>query len=228
MRLPAVLAPFLWSYAGQFAFLPLAVSLNTPRPDLVAGALQAVGFVFWTTGILAIEWKRAAGESEPVEDVREVMRSMWSQQARAEDPYALTIAQDSPYYRLQGSTIEISKRYSGGAPWLGLPVDLKRYQVEGFYDTVILRGKAPTESNLAGYAKPFSQLELRTFRDWLYRHNWIVYLRKGENSPWSLTPRGRRVVEYIYRMLQGEPDKAGRWVYSPIERVSGSVRAGIR
>lgn len=228
MRLTAFLLPPFWAYAAGYSFLPLATALGTPHPDIVASALQAVGFVACCTGILTIEGLRARGDTEPLEDVREVMRSMWSRAETEEEPYTLSIAQDSPYYRLQNGSILISKRLTGDAPWLSLPVDVTRYQVEGFYETVILQGKAPTEKNLAGWLKPFSQLELRTWRDWLYRNNWMVYLRKGNNAPWRLTPRGVRVVEYIYRMLQGRPDKAGRWTYSPTERVSNGVRAEIR
>lgn len=229
MRPLTFLTPIAWSLVAGQTLEPLALALGTPRPDLVASALQTVIFFGLCTAVLWVEGIRARGESEPVEDVRHAVRGMWSKaEPTTPTQYDLTISQDSPYYRLQNSTLLISKRLTGDAPWLALPVDITRYQIEGFYDVVILHGKAPTESNLAGWSKPFSQLELRTFRDWLYRHNWIYYLRKGNNAPWRLTPRGRRVVEYVYRMLQGEPGKAGRWLDSPTAHASTGRRAEIR
>lgn len=195
-----------------------------------ADVMGVTGGLLWFMAERAAWWSAVAflgREEYEAIDPRQAIRGMWSKSPTPTvDPYALTISQNSPYYRLQGSTLLISKRYTGDAPWLSLPVDLARRHVEGFYDTVILHSKAPTEKNLAGWGKPFSQLELRTWRDWLYRNNWIYFLRKGENAPWRLTPRGRRVIEYVYRMLQGEPHKAGRWIdYSPTKGVSNGTNA---
>jgi hypothetical protein len=179
--------------------------------------VQAVGYaVAFATGLLghaayyALEAYRIRVGQEAPSDAREMLRREWHQE-KAQAEYSLTIADDSPWYRMEGGQLQISKHPRGHYPWLVLPEGIGRAQVEAFFDCS-RNGREFTERNLAGGGKAFSQVSLRRWRDWLLFQNWAISTRPGRHASIALTPRGARVVRFIYWRLQGQPEQGGAWL----------------
>lgn len=210
-----VALPPLWSWGSGLFLLPLTTALGSTNPVLSASAWQAVVFVTSATLAGWVLGKAAESNREDLtrRDWQKVRENMVKEEKEtAAKQYALTIAADSPWYREVNGQVDISKHPRGGHPYLALPRGVARWQVEAFYDLVVKDGKDATEENLAGGEKPFSQVSLRRWMVWLELNRWAIPARKGNNAKRILTPRGKRLVGYVYWRLQSQPDKAGQWI----------------
>lgn len=213
--LALVSIPPVWTWASGLFLPKLTTALGSQNPELAASALQGVGFVLFATFSAYLLSKAVEGNREDLtrRDWTVLREKLVNEEKEiASKQYALTIAPDVPWYREKNGQVDISKHPRGGYPYLTLPRGVARWQIEAFYDCVVKEGRGATEENLAGGKKPFSQVSLRRWLGWLERHQWAIPERRGTHAARILTPRGKRVVSFVYWRLQSQPDKAGQWV----------------
>jgi hypothetical protein len=71
--------------------------------------------------------------------------------------------------------------------------------LRAFHKVVRKKGKQPTERRLTGFGKPFTQVTLGLFRDWLMAKGWAYWLHPTDKRKgWELNRTGLCVIKMWY------------------------------
>lgn len=189
MRFPAFLIPPLWTLAAGQTLEPLAIALGTPRPDIVASALQTVSFFGLCTAVLWVEAVRARGQAR-----EDLTRRDWSEKRRE------LIAQEKETARQYQAQVRPGNLALGCANGLHqtkvfyFPAGITLAHLTAFGD-LVAAGKPPRYRNLKA---TFDHQLWSNFRDWLMLEQVNKFAVMAEyvngRDEWNVNACGRKLA----------------------------------